>query len=137
MPRSLEEIAQAIKSGEITEFVSLQEANILANDFGINLGSARDKRAAFRRMKKAIEAGEYKVREPETRSIEEVIADTAPELNSLFRDVMGKGGAKDPVVELRDEWVKAGPPPLGVSLSRWWDARLVELNKAIKASGRE
>jgi hypothetical protein len=28
-------------------------------------------------------------------------------------------------------WVKAGAPPLGVSLSRWWDKRLVELNTAL------
>ncbi|MBP5931845.1 hypothetical protein F3K39_28340 [Streptomyces sp. LBUM 1479] len=35
------------------------------------------------------------------------------------------------VVDLRDRWVKAGPPPLGVPLTRWWDARLVELNAAL------
>lgn len=29
---------------------------------------------------------------------------------------------------LRDRWVKAGPPPLGVSPARWWDARLIELD---------
>ena len=34
---------------------------------------------------------------------------------------------------LHQQWVKAGPPPLGVSLSRWWDARLVELHHAILA----
>lgn len=32
---------------------------------------------------------------------------------------------------LADRWVKAGPPPLGVSLARWWDMRLVELHKAL------
>ena len=35
------------------------------------------------------------------------------------------------VVDLCDRWVKAGPPPIGVPLSRWWDARLVELHNAI------
>lgn len=35
------------------------------------------------------------------------------------------------VIALYEQWVKAGPPPLGVSLSRWWDARLVELHHAI------
>lgn len=32
---------------------------------------------------------------------------------------------------LRDRWVKAGPPPLGTSVSRWWDKRLVELHAAL------
>jgi hypothetical protein len=35
------------------------------------------------------------------------------------------------VVDLYERWVKAGPPPLGASMARWWDARLVELRKAI------
>lgn len=29
------------------------------------------------------------------------------------------------------QWIKAGAPPLGVSLSRWWDKRLVELINAL------
>ncbi|MEH0586196.1 hypothetical protein QA942_19750 [Streptomyces sp. B21-106] len=33
---------------------------------------------------------------------------------------------------LYEQWVKAGPPPLGTSMSRWWDRRLVELHKAIQ-----
>lgn len=32
---------------------------------------------------------------------------------------------------LAARWIKAGPPPLGTSVSRWWDARLVELNAAL------
>ena len=35
------------------------------------------------------------------------------------------------VTALYEQWVKAGPPPLGTSMARWWDARLVELHKAI------
>lgn len=35
------------------------------------------------------------------------------------------------VTALYEQWVKAGPPPLGVLLARWWDARLVELHTAI------
>ncbi|GAQ64081.1 hypothetical protein [Streptomyces scabiei] len=35
------------------------------------------------------------------------------------------------VTALRDRWVHAGPPPLGTSISRWWDKRLVELNTAL------
>lgn len=36
------------------------------------------------------------------------------------------------VIELHEQWVKAGPPPLGTPLARWWDARLVELHNAIQ-----
>jgi hypothetical protein len=35
------------------------------------------------------------------------------------------------VVDLRRAWCKAGPPPLGASMARWWDARLVELREAL------
>ncbi|MFI1677023.1 hypothetical protein [Streptomyces sp. NPDC020607] len=35
------------------------------------------------------------------------------------------------VTALYEQWVKAGPPPLGASMNRWWDARLVELHNAI------
>ncbi|MFF8485197.1 hypothetical protein [Streptomyces antibioticus] len=35
------------------------------------------------------------------------------------------------VVALHERWIAAGPPPLGASVSRWWDARLAELHNAI------
>lgn len=35
------------------------------------------------------------------------------------------------VTKLLSRWTQAGPPPLGVSLARWWDTRLVELREAI------
>lgn len=35
------------------------------------------------------------------------------------------------VIDLYEQWCKAGPPPLGTSVSRWWDRRLVELRHAI------
>jgi hypothetical protein len=35
------------------------------------------------------------------------------------------------VIDLYERWCAAGPPPLGTSMSRWWDARLVELHNAI------
>jgi len=35
------------------------------------------------------------------------------------------------VIDLYEQWVKAGPPPLGVLINRWWDARLAELHNAI------
>ncbi|MBP5870879.1 hypothetical protein [Streptomyces scabiei] len=36
---------------------------------------------------------------------------------------------------LRDRWIKAGAPPLGTSMSRWWDKRLVELGAALNSKG--
>ncbi|GAB2731625.1 hypothetical protein [Streptomyces bullii] len=41
------------------------------------------------------------------------------------------------VIALYEQWVKAGPPPLGTSIARWWDARLVELREAIRPPIRE
>jgi hypothetical protein len=35
------------------------------------------------------------------------------------------------VIDLHGRWTQAGPPPFGTSLSRWWDARLIELREAI------
>lgn len=35
------------------------------------------------------------------------------------------------VIALYERWVKAGPPPLGVSMARWWDMRLAELHAAL------
>ena len=35
------------------------------------------------------------------------------------------------IARLRDQWLMAGAPPLGTSINRWWDKRLVELNTAL------
>ncbi|NUO43677.1 MAG: hypothetical protein HOV82_16765 [Streptomyces sp.] len=35
------------------------------------------------------------------------------------------------ITALHEQWVKAGPPPLGTPTARWWDRRLVELHNAI------
>jgi hypothetical protein len=35
------------------------------------------------------------------------------------------------VIDLYERWVKSGPPPIGTSMSRWWDMRLAELHDAI------
>ncbi|MEU9640913.1 hypothetical protein [Streptomyces sp. NPDC048188] len=36
------------------------------------------------------------------------------------------------VIALYEQWVAAGPPPLGAPLARWWDKRLAELHDAIQ-----
>lgn len=35
------------------------------------------------------------------------------------------------IAELRDRWLMAGAPPLGTSISRWWDKRLAELGATL------
>ncbi|MDX3634306.1 hypothetical protein PV728_29395 [Streptomyces europaeiscabiei] len=35
------------------------------------------------------------------------------------------------VTALYERWVTAGPPPIGTSISRWWDRRLAELRQAL------
>ncbi|MCI3277593.1 helix-turn-helix domain-containing protein [Streptomyces cylindrosporus] len=41
------------------------------------------------------------------------------------------------VLELNRRWTQAGPPPLGTSVSRWWDARLIELHQALRRAPQE
>lgn len=36
------------------------------------------------------------------------------------------------VTALHEQWVQAGPPPLGTPVARWWDRRLVEHHHAIR-----
>lgn len=36
------------------------------------------------------------------------------------------------VVALYEQWVADGAPPLGTSMARWWDKKLVELHNAIR-----
>lgn len=35
------------------------------------------------------------------------------------------------VIGLYEQWLQAGPPPLGTLINRWWDRRLIELRNAI------
>ncbi|MFF7949102.1 hypothetical protein [Streptomyces griseorubiginosus] len=37
------------------------------------------------------------------------------------------------VTVLDEQWIKAGPPPLGVPLARWWDRRLIELRRSLES----
>lgn len=67
--------------------------------------------------------------------------DGAETENAELRDALAHCPEREPrqraeaaverVRALRTHWIKAGPPPLGTSVSRWWDARLVELNDAL------
>ena len=36
------------------------------------------------------------------------------------------------VIALHERWVAEGAPPLGTSMARWWDRKLVELHDAIR-----
>lgn len=41
------------------------------------------------------------------------------------------------VRDLLAHWRTAGPPPLGTSINRWWDRRLVELATALATNHKE
>lgn len=45
--------------------------------------------------------------------------------------------ALNQVRALYESWVHAGPPPLGASMARWWDSRLVELRAALQHDGQQ
>ncbi|GHA95327.1 hypothetical protein GCM10010330_56850 [Streptomyces tendae] len=77
---------------------------------------------------------------------EDVLAETyervdgtpeAAELETTARVLSGlHRSAEDTVtrvITLHEQWVAAGPPPLGAPLARWWDARLAELHNAIQS----
>jgi hypothetical protein len=46
-------------------------------------------------------------------------------------DTSGVSADMSAVRDLLTHWRTAGPPPLGTSISRWWDRRLVELAAAL------
>jgi hypothetical protein len=46
-------------------------------------------------------------------------------------DTPGASADMSAVRNLLTHWQAAGPPPLGTSISRWWDRRLVELAAAL------
>lgn len=50
---------------------------------------------------------------------------------SVDREIAAGVQRCDEAVALYERWVKAGPPPLGTSVSRWWDQRLAELHAAV------
>lgn len=67
--------------------------------------------------------------------------DRAETENAELRDALAHCHEREPrqraeaaverVRALAAQWIEAGPPPLGVQMARWWDARLVELNAAL------
>lgn len=69
-------------------------------------------------------------REAATQATEPPVVDrqTAVVLAALHRSAEADVSR---VIDLYERWVKAGPPPLGTSVSRWWDKRLVELHAAL------
>lgn len=66
-------------------------------------------------------------------------ADATSELRRLAAETQGT----DPspcvarLTALYEQWVKAGPPPLGKSTSRWWDRRLTELHAVLTAEKQD
>ncbi|MEU6222265.1 hypothetical protein [Streptomyces sp. NPDC047042] len=61
-----------------------------------------------------------------------------PVMTGVTAGLARSGGADvQRVTALYEQWVKAGPPPLGVSVSRWWDRRLVELRTAVLGDDAE
>lgn len=67
--------------------------------------------------------------------------DRAETENAELRDALAHCPEREPrqraeetvtrVTGLYEQWVKAGPPPLGTLIARWWDKRLAEMGKAL------
>lgn len=75
---------------------------------------------------------------PTTQALDQPVPTAAPtaELETAARvfSALHRSAEADVtrIIDLYERWVKAGPPPLGTSISRWWDARLAELHNAIR-----
>ncbi|MEI5520711.1 hypothetical protein WB388_08860 [Streptomyces brasiliscabiei] len=74
--------------------------------------------------------------EPDTQEwvpalADRVLAVILPGTRALAGLARSDNDAVNRVMDLYERWVKAGPPPLGTSISREWDRRLVELRDAI------
>lgn len=94
-------------------------------------GAPTDWRAVAQDMERRLKAeavrrheAEAEVKQWEATYGENALRDALARLN-------GAEAAVERVRALRDRWVKAGPPPLGASMARWRDARLIELNTAL------
>ena len=77
------------------------------------------------------ESGEWlplSARRAVANAVLDVVLPLASTTAELARD---SGATVQRVIALYEQWVKAGPPPLGTPMSRWWDKRLAELHNAI------
>lgn len=68
---------------------------------------------------------------------EEVVGELNQANTRLARKAGRAEAAVARVTDLQAQWLAAGPPPLGVSMARWWDVRLVELHGAIRPPADE
>ncbi|MFJ4847572.1 hypothetical protein [Streptomyces sp. NPDC088733] len=73
------------------------------------------------------------------RLIDDAPAATEAETTSRVLSALHRSAEEDVtrVIDLYERWTKAGPPPIGTSIARWWDARLVELHGAIANTANE
>lgn len=74
--------------------------------------------------------------EPDTQEwvpalADRVLAVILPTTRALAGLARSDNDAVNRVIRLYEQWVKAGPPKLGTSISREWDRRLAELHAAI------
>ncbi|MFJ6730015.1 hypothetical protein ACIQPQ_34460 [Streptomyces sp. NPDC091281] len=59
------------------------------------------------------------------------LAAAQTERELLLRSVNAHEEFHAAVAGLLGRWTTAGPPPLGTSVARWWDSRLVELGEVL------
>ncbi len=112
--------------------LTADEARNLVDELGLDLYRAQDALAFVgeccdiaEREQRPITAGDVREWLKGARCGRQLAADARAATEATEREKTTR------VIDLYERWVKVGPPPLGKSLSRWWDARLVELHNAI------
>lgn len=103
----------------------LEEAEDTAEQLVRNVQTVARERESYRKAWK----GEQQRRAKAEAELRRVGAEEQP--------AETQDGTVNRVTDLYGRWVKAGPPPLGTLMSRWWDKRLAELHAAILPAERQ
>ncbi|MCI3271419.1 hypothetical protein [Streptomyces cylindrosporus] len=113
--------ADTITSDQLTDLyerlAQTEELLRVANDTSNRSEAERAKAVRRAKLADSVTAETKRLMERRTTTLRER-AERAEATNARVRS-------------LAEQWVKAGPPPLGTSMSRWWDARLAELRTAV------
>ncbi|MDQ0943299.1 hypothetical protein [Streptomyces sp. V1I1] len=59
------------------------------------------------------------------------LREESPWLRATAEDLADAKAAIARVRALRTDWLSTGAPPIGTSIARWWDKRLIELDAAL------
>ncbi len=118
---------------EARHYAESESADAAAGSYSLRAEGVEEQLARLRtRVQSAADEARGSMRDWLIDALADAADPREPSTAQTFREQAARAEARlARVTDLYEQWVKAGPPPLGVSMSRWWDARLVELREAI------